>query len=197
MSTTAELLIVVTSNLVCWLQIFADCQLYCTAQTCTFGLFNEKLYTMLLLWFVVVIGCSASLTDSLALFSGKLYFLLTAERNTFLTLFLSVFQCCVSKPYVWFCVFPLSGHDSYSSDSVYCVFRPKQMRECKFLKLVGLKYLFHSTFCYVRSFSATLCMLCLMWVRVCVCGLLKTQNTHQSVSSVEAGQPLKYSRMTH
>lgn len=55
---------------------------------------------MLLLWFVVVIGCSASLTDSLALFSVKLYFLLTAERNTFLTVFkrCEIFNAAFQSP---------------------------------------------------------------------------------------------------
>lgn len=56
LSTAATLLIVVSSNLVCWQQILSDCDVILCVW---FGLFKEKLFTVSL-WFVVLIKVQAA-----------------------------------------------------------------------------------------------------------------------------------------
>lgn len=94
-----------------------------------------------------------------------------------------------------FAVFPLSGHCRCSSDSVYCIFRPKQVRECKF-EMVWIKVFISlpilllvvilscTVYVYIVSdVGQVLCTMCL--IHTSQCGLC------------QAGQLFKHRRMTH
>lgn len=80
-------------------------------------------------------------------------------------------------------VFSLSGHCSFTSDSVCCIFRPKKVRECQFKKVwikvfISLPVLLlvvvsRDTMyvCVASDVGQVLCMMC--FIHTSRCALLK------------------------